>query len=107
MTRRLSAPRPLALSGELTVQTAAATKEALVRHLAEDKDLALDLSGVSEIDTAGLQLLLLARREAATRAVGFSLSAVSAPVRDVLGLARLGDDLDGLSSAGATGATES
>lgn len=54
----------LALAGELTIYAAAEAKAPLLAPLAECGELVIDLAGVSEIDSAGLQLLLLARREA-------------------------------------------
>jgi anti-anti-sigma factor len=56
----------LALDGELTIYRAAELKERLLDALAATEAvLEIDLSGVDEIDTAGLQLLMLAKREAA------------------------------------------
>lgn len=48
----------------------------------------LDLSDVSEIDTAGLQLIMAARREAANRSISLSIVAASQAVRDTLELFR-------------------
>lgn len=61
----------LALAGELTIYAAAEAKARLLAPLAECRDVAIDLAGVCEIDSAGLQLLILAQREA--RAAGRSL----------------------------------
>jgi len=55
----------LALEGDLTIYHAAAHKAALLAALAASERLELDLSAVAEIDTAGLQLLILVKREAA------------------------------------------
>lgn len=52
----------LAIDGEVTIYSVAALKaglDALAPSLAE---IEIDLSGVSEIDTAGLQLMLMAKR---------------------------------------------
>ncbi|TJZ79006.1 STAS domain-containing protein [Chitiniphilus eburneus] len=53
------------LHGELTVMHAAALKDELLAALAHADTLALDLGEVEDIDTAGVQLLLLLKREAA------------------------------------------
>jgi len=53
----------LYLSGELTIYHAAEVKPSLVAMLRTKNELEIDLSGVSEIDTAGLQLLMLAKKE--------------------------------------------
>jgi anti-anti-sigma factor len=78
----------LALTGELTVYHAADIRQTLLAALAEHPDgLDIDLSGVTEIDSAGVQLLM-----AAKQALGgaLSLSAHSAPVLEVFELFALG-----------------
>ena len=52
------------LEGPLTIYTAADSKAALLPLIQPTLALELDLSQVDEIDCAGLQLLLLAGREA-------------------------------------------
>ncbi len=54
----------LVVEGELTIYTAAEMKEK-IGALLNSASVEIDLSQVGEIDTAGLQLLLLARRECA------------------------------------------
>ncbi|MBI5256515.1 MAG: STAS domain-containing protein [Burkholderiales bacterium] len=82
-----AAPTPaLALDGELTIFRAAELKQAL---LGSPRPELLDLSGVTEIDTAGLQLLLLARQEALQQQRPLRLQAPSAVVADVLTLLNL------------------
>ncbi len=57
----------LALSGEFNIFTAMAAKAQLVeavRQAADGADVDVDLSGVSEIDSAGLQLMVMAKRDA-------------------------------------------
>jgi len=80
---------PVRLAGELTVQTAAQHKDTLLSALETGNGVTLDLSDVSELDTAGLQLLLLLKREAAQLGKTLGLLAPSEPVQDVLRLARL------------------
>jgi anti-sigma B factor antagonist len=79
-----SAARVVRLAGDLTIQTAAETKATIMAALDDGGDLDLDLSELTELDTAGLQLLLLARREALQLGVGLILSGPPQPVRDVL-----------------------
>ena len=50
------------VSGEMTIYTAAELKQALTPLLYRQQTLELDLSGVSEMDSAGLQLLLAAKK---------------------------------------------
>ena len=47
------------IQGDMTIYHAAESKPILLRALDEATDLDIDLSAVSEIDSAGLQLLLL------------------------------------------------
>jgi anti-anti-sigma factor len=86
-----TATTTLPLDGELTIYRAAELKPLLLQRPDGDAALALDLSQVSEIDTAGVQLLLLARREAALQGRGFGIAAVSPAVADALELLGLAD----------------
>jgi len=54
----------LRLAGELTIYHAAEIKQPLIARLQAGNELEIDLSGISEIDTAGCQLLMLAKKEA-------------------------------------------
>lgn len=73
---------PLRLDGELTIYRAAELKDVLLAAVAANDTLEIDLSGVEEFDTAGVQLLLLAKREAGARGGSLRLSGHSAPVLD-------------------------
>ena len=78
-------PAPLALGPELTIAFAAATRDTLFDALhAQSGDLALELSGVTDVDSAGVQLLLATRRSLTERGDTLVLRAPSAPVRDAL-----------------------
>ena len=78
------------VTGELTVYTCAAASEQICAALAASTALvSLDLSRVSEIDTAGLQTLLVARKYAATSGRQLYLSNPSSVVTEVLELCRL------------------
>jgi anti-sigma B factor antagonist len=52
----------ISVSGDMTVYAASELKTALLAEVAEG-NTSLDLSQVQEFDTAGLQLVLLLRRE--------------------------------------------
>lgn len=55
----------IALDGELTIYRAAELKVTVLEALRAARALEIDLSGVTELDTAGLQVLMLARQSAA------------------------------------------
>lgn len=82
----------LRVSGELTIFTAAELKPRLLEGIASG-NATLDLSGVSELDTAGLQLLVLASREARSAGKEFRLVSPSPPVQALLELLCLDDRL--------------
>lgn len=52
----------LTLAGELTIYSVAETKAGLADAMRSADDIEVDLAGLTEIDTAGLQLMLLAKR---------------------------------------------
>jgi anti-anti-sigma regulatory factor len=55
----------IALDGELTIYRAADLKVLVLDALRKTRVLEIDLSGVTELDTAGLQVLMLAKQTAA------------------------------------------
>lgn len=55
------------VEGEMTIYTAAEIKPLLLSLIDGTEEAELDLSRVSEIDTAGLQLLLLIKQEASRK----------------------------------------
>lgn len=50
------------LSGELTIYSVTPIKSALAEAMAKASEIEVDLAGVTEIDTAGLQLMLIVKR---------------------------------------------
>ena len=94
----MAATGALALGSELTIVHAAAARDTLLQALAaHDGDLALDLSGVTDFDSAGVQLLLATRLALQAHGRALQLVDPSAAVRDAL--ATFG--LDGLLQAAA------
>lgn len=90
----MNAPAPLAIVGELTIYRALELKPLILEEVERRSPPSIDLSGVEEIDTAGLQLLLLARREAQARGTELQLLSPSAAVQDALALLWLGPRLE-------------
>ncbi|MEI6413955.1 MAG: STAS domain-containing protein [Pseudomonadota bacterium] len=58
-------PCRLRLEGELTIAHAAGHHQILLEALSRCPELEVDLGGVQDIDTAGVQILLVLKREAA------------------------------------------
>lgn len=80
----------LAIEGEMTIFFAAEQKPQLLNFLAKrGKEFELNLANVSEIDTAGLQLLILLKREAARTGKTLRYVMHSKAVLEVLELTRL------------------
>ncbi len=80
------------VSGEMIIQHSAELKPLLLAAVQGGpamEGIQLDLSGVTEIDTAGLQLLLMLRHEASREARAFSVVQVSGAVRRMLDLCKL------------------
>jgi anti-sigma B factor antagonist len=79
----------LHIRGEMTIYGAAALKDDLFAALETELDgCALDLAGVSEFDTTGLQVLLMARKVCLSRGGSFALASPSTAVRETLDLLR-------------------
>lgn len=77
------------VTGELTVYTAAEIGPKLLASLDKHKASALDLSGVAEFDTAGLQMLLFARRESASKGRALAFREPSPAASSALELCRV------------------
>lgn len=73
----------------MTIYTAAALKERMQPLFAACQDIDLDLAAVTEFDSAGLQLLLLAKREATAAGKELRLLNHSHAVLEVLELCNL------------------
>jgi len=85
---------PLKIEGELTVFTVHELKVRLLAALGEGRPLQIDLSGVSEVDGAGIQLLLATQREARHRGSAITLLAVPPQVEEALMLTDLTHEFD-------------
>ena len=80
----------VAIEGEMNIYRAVELKAMLMKAIDEADSIGLDLSGVSEFDSAGLQLLLLTWKEAGKNNKKLTFSATSAPVDTVVELFNLG-----------------
>ena len=78
----------LSIEGEMTIYTAAELKSELTPHLSQPQ-IEIDLSKVSEMDSSGLQLLTLAKREALQHERILHLTGHSQAVLDVLDICNM------------------
>ena len=79
----------LAIKGEMTIYTAAEQKITLVEALESTENLSLDLNEVTEIDSAGMQLLILMKKAALKEGKSFEFVAKSDAVSEVMELLNL------------------
>ena len=84
----------LAVVGEMTIQTAAERKAELLALLESAAEVEVVLTDVTELDTAGLQVLMMLRREAAHLGKSLRLVSPNKVVTDVLEIAHLTTDLE-------------
>lgn len=90
-------PVLLFIEGELTLRRVRELKESLLARLSKAQVLEVDLADVTEIDSAGLQLLLLARREARTSGRELRLVSHSPAVLSMFKLLGLASSQEGCS----------
>jgi anti-sigma B factor antagonist len=76
--------------GELTIYRVGELKPCLLDALTQSDAIELDLSAVSELDTSGVQLLMLIKREAVAAGKALTISGHSAAVLEVFELLGLG-----------------
>ena len=79
----------IGIEGEMTIYFAAQAKDSLIAAMADCNEIEMNLGQISEIDTAGLQLLALAKREAVDSSKPLHFVAHSQAVLDMLDLCNL------------------
>lgn len=84
-----SPAKRVVINDDMTIYQAEAQKEQLLAALAAADALELDLGGVATMDTAGLQLLILLKREAAQQGKRLTIGGHSAAVRHILDFCNL------------------
>lgn len=75
--------------GALTIYTAEEQKNNLIKALEGQKVVEVDLSKVTEMDTAGLQLLILAKLESESRSLPFTIVGHSQAALEVMDLCNM------------------
>ncbi len=78
----------LEVSGAFTVYEVAEHREAFLAALMRSSDISLELGGVEDCDTAGVQLLLAVRRTVEKAGGSFAVSGLEGPVAGAM--ARIG-----------------
>ena len=92
----------LALGPELTIAQASACRDQLVDALCSTQgDLSVDLSGVTDLDSAGVQLLLSLRRSVAARGGTLKVQAATPTVHEALAVFGLEASFEALSGEAA------
>jgi len=86
----------MALEGELTIYTAVNYLQAFQEQSQGCKGMKIDLAGVTEIDTAGVQLLVALRQHVIGTESGLRLCNASESVLEVLELSRLTGQFAGI-----------
>lgn len=79
----------LAIFEEMTIYQAQAQKEQLLAALTETEHLELDLSAVPTMDSAGLQLLILLKREVQEQGKRLTIVGHSTAVQQILDFCNL------------------
>ena len=79
----------LAITENMTIYLAEPQKHQLLDALAGTQHLELDLSAVAEMDTAGLQLLMLVKREAVQHGKSLTITGHSPTVQQILDFCNL------------------
>ena len=77
------------VAGECNIYSAAAFKDGLKADIDSSEHIAMDLSGVFEIDTSGVQVLILAKRECSAQNKEFKIVKMSRAVEGALELLNL------------------
>jgi anti-sigma B factor antagonist len=82
-------PQRLAITEPMSIYQAPELKARILETLGAAEAVELDLSQVGEIDSAGLQLLMLAKREALAAGKTLQIVSHSPAVREVIEFANL------------------
>ena len=85
--------RQIVIDGDLTIYTASEWRDRLSAEIVDADEFELDLTRVSEIDSAGLQLLIAARKQAERSGGSLHIGHCSAVVLTALEFCRLTPDL--------------
>ena len=100
MRERIVKTAKLRIVGDMTIYQARELKRSVLSRLEQSPRLEIDLSAVTDLDSAGVQILLMAKREACARQGELRIVGQSRAVLDVFGLFDLGAHFgDGLAKS--------
>lgn len=88
-TREVGSTSVVSFRGEFDLEHSPVARDVLLRCVSRGRDLLVDLSGVSYIDSSAIASLVEAFQEARKRGSRFALAAVSPSAMRVFELARL------------------
>lgn len=77
------------IQGEMNIFNSVELKQSLLNSLIDSSELTIDLSEVSEMDTAGFQLLVMLKLEADCLSKGFRIVSPSPSAQTVMELYRV------------------
>ena len=83
-TSRIGGTSTIKIQGDLVISGVAQAKPEIVAAMADATEIELDLGEVDDCDTAGLQLLLMARASANALGKRLATTARSAPFREAM-----------------------
>ena len=83
-TKKKKGVLTLHIDGDMTISTAATLKKELMEHITQPCECEIALSEVSKMDSAGMQLLILAKREAIRHNTPLRLIGHSRAVLDIM-----------------------
>ena len=90
-TEKIDGLCKIRIEGDMTIFNANDLKKDLMEIVDECPELEVDLSRVSEVDTSGLQLLILAKRESKSLNKAFRVVSYSPGILNVMELFNIKD----------------
>lgn len=79
------------IEGEMTIFVAQELREAIIPVIAGNNEIEIDLSRVTEVDAAGMQLMVSVKLEAILRGKTLRYIGHSKPIMDMIDLCDLGE----------------
>ncbi len=94
MNRTGNDPEVMGFEGDVTIYTAEGIKQDLFAEISKNKNINVELSDVSEFDTAGFQALIFGKKYASENGIELRLCGASEAVREVFQLYGMSDLLE-------------